>query len=63
MDEKVQKKLYEPFYTTKPPGKGLGLGLSISAMIVNNHGGEIVCKSRPGKGSSFRVELPIDGQP
>ena len=63
MDEEVQRNLFEPFYTTKAPGQGLGLGLSISAMILQNHGGEISCKSRPGKGSSFRLELPIAGRP
>jgi PAS domain S-box-containing protein len=58
MTEEVRRKLFEPFFTTKPVGKGLGLGLSISAMIVQNHGGEIAVKSRPGRGSVFRVELP-----
>ncbi|HLF94079.1 MAG TPA: PAS domain S-box protein [Planctomycetota bacterium] len=59
MTEEVRKKLFEPFFTTKPVGKGLGLGLSISAMIVHNHGGKISAKSRSGRGSVFRVELPI----
>jgi signal transduction histidine kinase len=58
MTEEVRRKLFEPFFTTKPVGKGLGLGLSISAMIVQNHGGEIAVKSRPGRGWVFRVELP-----
>jgi two-component system, NtrC family, sensor kinase len=58
MPEEVRKKLFEPFFTTKPVGKGLGLGLSISAMIVHNHGGRISFKSRPGRGTVFRVELP-----
>jgi two-component system NtrC family sensor kinase len=57
--DEVRRKLFEPFFTTKPVGKGLGLGLSISAMIVQNHGGRISVKSRPGCGSVFRVELPI----
>ena len=59
MPDGVRRKLFEPFFTTKPRGKGLGLGLSISAMIVHNHGGELTCTSRPGKGSVFRLELPV----
>ncbi len=59
MTEEVRKKLFEPFFTTKPVGKGLGLGLSISAMIIHNHGGKISAQSRVGRGSVFRVELPI----
>jgi PAS domain S-box-containing protein len=59
MTEEVRKNLFEPFFTTKPVGRGLGLGLSISAMIVQNHGGKIAVSSRPGRGSVFRVELPI----
>jgi signal transduction histidine kinase len=59
MPEEIRKKLFEPFFTTKPVGQGMGLGLSISAMIVHNHGGQISVKSRVGRGSVFRVELPI----
>jgi PAS domain S-box-containing protein len=59
MPEEVRQKLFEPFFTTKPVGKGLGLGLSISAMIVHNHSGRITVRSRPGRGSVFRVELPL----
>jgi PAS domain S-box-containing protein len=59
MPEEVRRKLFEPFFTTKPVGKGLGLGLSISAMIVHNHNGSITVQSQPGKGSVFRVELPL----
>ncbi len=59
MTEEVRRNLFEPFFTTKPVGKGLGLGLSISAMIVQNHGGQITVTSRPGRGSVFRVELPL----
>jgi PAS domain S-box-containing protein len=59
MSEEVLKKLFEPFFTTKEVGKGLGLGLSISAMIVHNHGGALKARSRPGQGSTFSVELPL----
>jgi len=59
MPEEIRRKLFEPFFTTKPVGKGMGLGLSISAMIVQNHNGRITVRSRPGRGSVFRVELPL----
>jgi PAS domain S-box-containing protein len=59
MPESVRTKLFEPFFTTKPVGKGLGLGLAISAMIIQNHGGQISARSRVGRGSVFRIELPI----
>jgi PAS domain S-box-containing protein len=59
LPKEIQDRLFEPFLTTKPPGKGLGVGLSISAAIVENHGGRIHVKSREGKGTEFQVELPI----
>jgi signal transduction histidine kinase len=54
-------RIYDPFFTTKPPGKGTGLGLSLSRTIVEDHGGTLVCESREGKGSMFRVTLPVNG--
>ena len=53
------KRVFDPFYTTKPVGKGSGLGLSICYGIVHEHCGEITCFNRPEGGATFRVELPV----
>jgi signal transduction histidine kinase len=50
--------VFDPFYTTKPVGKGAGLGLSICYGIVKEHKGQITCANRPGGGAQFRIELP-----
>ena len=51
--------IFEPFYTTKEEGKGVGLGLSVVYGIVSRHNGVIEVSSTPGKGSAFRVSLPV----
>ncbi|WP_366522052.1 PAS domain S-box protein [Candidatus Accumulibacter sp. ACC003] len=61
MSDEVQKRLFEPFFTTKPIGQGTGLGLSIAFGIVARHHGRIDVASAPGRGSTFRISLPIDG--
>ncbi len=53
----VMEKIFVPFYTTKPEGSGIGL--SLSRQIVSNHGGQIGVDSREGKGTTFKVMLPV----
>jgi signal transduction histidine kinase len=52
-------KLFEPFFTTRPPGHGTGLGLAIAHRIVEQHGGTIEVKSSPGVGTVFTIRLPV----
>jgi signal transduction histidine kinase/ActR/RegA family two-component response regulator len=59
MDPQVMERIFEPYYTTKEQGKGTGLGLSVIHGIVKNHGGDITVTSQPGKGSIFKVFLPV----
>jgi signal transduction histidine kinase len=58
--EMIQTRIFDPFFTTKPVGVGTGLGLSIShRIVVERHGGSIQCISKLGKGTEFRIEIPI----
>ena len=57
---KVRTKLFDAFFTTKPPGKGTGLGLAISYQtVVEQHHGKLICQSELGQGTTFAIELPI----
>lgn len=51
-------RIFDPFWTTKPPGEGTGLGLSLVHSIVTEHGGEVRVDSEPGKGAAFTVTFP-----
>jgi two-component system, NtrC family, sensor kinase len=53
-------KLFDPFFTTKQTGKGTGLGLAISYGIIQSHNGNIEVESETGKGSTFRIRLPVE---
>ena len=57
--EQIQDKIFEPFYTTKEPGEGTGLGLSLVFNIVQEQGGTITLKSAEGEGSCFTLRLPL----
>ncbi|WP_445629034.1 GAF domain-containing sensor histidine kinase [Nostoc sp. DSM 114167] len=59
--EEVRSHIFDPFFTTKAPGKGTGLGLSIShQIVVEKHHGQMKCSSKPGEGTEFLIEIPID---
>ncbi len=62
MNFEVQQQIFNPFFTTKPVGKGTGMGLATSYQIVKeNHRGNLRCFSTPGQGAEFAIELPIVG--
>jgi len=56
-------KLFEPFFSTKKKGKGVGLGLSVAYGIIQEHGGSIQVQSEEGRGTTFTVELPLKTNP
>jgi signal transduction histidine kinase len=63
MDEHTLSRAFEPFYTTKPPGQGTGLGLSTALAIVDGYGGSIAVRSTPGRSTVFEIYLPLTSAP
>ncbi len=63
MTPEVLRHLFEPFYTTKPPGEGTGLGLPIVRSIAEDHGGRVEVRSVPGEGTTLTLLMPRIGPP
>ena len=63
MPPEVRSRIFEPFFTTKPPGQGTGLGLALCRGIIEGHAGTITVESAPGRGTTFRIELPVKSPP
>ncbi|MBD2353589.1 GAF domain-containing sensor histidine kinase [Tolypothrix sp. FACHB-123] len=61
MEEEVMRRIYDPFFTTKELGKGTGLGMAIShQIVVEKHQGILKCRSQPGKGTEFWIQIPVN---
>lgn len=59
MDEETRLKVFDPYFTVRENGKGSGLGLAVADGIIKVHGGRITVHTQPGRGSTFRVYLPL----
>jgi signal transduction histidine kinase len=62
ISDEVRAQMFSPFFTTKPPGEGTGLGLFVSYGIAEAHGGTLTVESRPGQGATLVLSLPAAGE-
>ncbi|WP_269520297.1 sensor histidine kinase [Alteromonas sp. BMJM2] len=60
IDEETKAKMYDPFFTTKPIGQGVGLGLSVTLNIVQKLGGSLSCTTELGRSTEFKISLPLN---
>ena len=63
IDDEIKQYIFEPFFTTKEMGQGTGLGLSVAYGIIKQHNGEIICESKVGSGTTFKIYLPRIDEP
>lgn len=59
MNAETLERIFDPYFTTRPPGEGTGMGLPVVQGIIKNHGGEIIMYSKPGKGTTATIYLPV----
>ena len=59
--ENIRDRIFDPFFTTKEVGRGTGQGLAIARSVVDRHKGSLTFESEVGKGTTFRIRLPVDG--
>jgi len=62
MTDETRLHIFEPFFTTKGSGRGTGLGLATSFAIVRDHQGTLLCRSQPGRGTTFTINLPVSAE-
>ena len=62
IDDETLAKIFEPYFTTKEPGEGTGMGLALIHGIVKSYDGDITVESEPGKGSTFSFSIPMDAR-
>ena len=60
MNEETKSKIFEPMFTTRPPGEGVGLGMNIVEKVVQKHFGKVEVKSEEGKGTTVSIYLPVE---